>query len=267
MTALPIHVNFWRKNFNMGNIFVYRDRDILVDADGNFFKACKVSDFEKGKNGVEEIFIEKATGYIGVLVNSEWNIPQGAQFSPLRGYFFEHNADDTRLASRMRGLVQWRRSMQFCPACGSPLVSYDKETALQCTGCGKVHYPRIEPCIITLVKKGDEILLLRTLREKEGIYSCLSGFVEIGETIEQAVKREVKEESNLEVENVRYVGSQSWPFPDQLMLAFYCDYKSGELKIQESEIKDAQWFRKDDLPKLYGKGSIAWRLINDDFSL
>ncbi|MCR5003749.1 MAG: NAD(+) diphosphatase [Bacteroidales bacterium] len=248
------------------NIFVYRDRDILVDENGNFFRGLRASDFVKGENGVEEVFEDPSISSCGVVVNASWTLPDGARFSPLRWYFFEHDAQQVRQAGRMLGLAKWRHNMQFCPSCGTRLELARKEIALACPGCGKIHFPRIEPCIITIVRKGDEILLLRNIRDTEGIYSCLSGFVEIGETVEQALRREIKEESNLEVENIRYVGSQSWPFPDQLMLAFYCDYKSGELKIQESEIKDAQWFRKDNLPKLYGKGSIAWRLINEDFS-
>ena len=115
---------------------------------------------------------------------------------------------------------------------------------------------------ISLITRGDELLLLRSVRDTAGIYACLAGFVEIGETLEQALRREVREETGLEIRNIRYAGSQGWPFPDQLMVGFYAEYESGEIRIQESEIADARWFRRDALPPLPKPGSIAWRLIN-----
>ena len=141
------------------------------------------------------------------------------------------------------------------------LSFHESENAQVCPACGRLHYPHIEPCIITLISRGEELLLLRNARDTQGIYACLAGFVEAGETLEQALRREVREETGLEVQNIRYVGSQSWPFPDQLMVAYYAEYKSGEIRIQESEIADARWFRRDALPPLPKPGSIARRLI------
>ena len=115
------------------------------------------------------------------------------------------------------------------------------------------------------MSKADEILLAQHKNRGDGMYSCIAGFVEMGETIENAVKREVLEETGITVKNIRYVGSQAWPFPDQLMLAFRAEYESGEITIQEDELSDAQWFKRQTLPKVPGPGSVAHNLINGEF--
>lgn len=166
------------------------------------------------------------------------------------------------MAARLKGLVNWRMALKFCPSCGSRLELKSDENAQVCPSCGKVHYPRIEPCVIAVIEKGDEILLLRHRQRNSDIWCCLAGFVESGESLEHALIREVKEETGLSIKNIRYAGSQSWPFPDQLMCGFYAEYAGGELKLQEDEIMEARWFRRDALPAHPSPGSISWNLIH-----
>ena len=135
---------------------------------------------------------------------------------------------------------------------------------MKCPNCGELLFPRIDPCIIVLVRKGDKILLARHTQRNQDIYACLAGYVEAGETIENAVRREIFEETGIKVKNIQYRGSQSWPFPRQLMLAFYADYESGEIKVQEEEIEDAKWFDINDLPATPAPGSIAYKLIHGE---
>ncbi|MBR5724853.1 MAG: NAD(+) diphosphatase [Bacteroidales bacterium] len=241
--------------------YIFRGREILVDGGGEAAGAEAVASLVPfpGTRLVED----EATGCVGMEFPSAATAPEGFRFIPFPTYFFTHDDDENARVSRMRGYSLWLSSTKFCSACGQPLRLHAVENALECPGCGRLHFPRVEPCIIVLVTRGDELLLLRNIRDTMGIYACLAGFVEIGETLEQAVRREVREETGLTIKNIRYVGSQGWPFPDQLMAGFYADYAGGDIHIQKSEIADARWFRRDALPPLPKPGSIAWRLIHD----
>lgn len=239
--------------------YIFRDREILVERGGDAAKAERIASFVSADFRAR--FDDRVSGGTGLILQSGTPAPEGCSFEPVPSYFYAHDEAEIALVSRLKALGSWVENTRFCPSCGQPLRLHATETALECPACGRLLYPRIEPCIITLITRGDELLLLRNARDTQGIYACLAGFVEAGETLEQALRREVREETSLEVENIRYAGSQSWPFPDQLMMAFYADYKSGEIKIQESEIADARWFRPDALPPLPKPGSIARRLI------
>lgn len=239
--------------------YIFRDRDILVEGGGDAAGAETVASFVDAD--IASRFDDRANACSGILLRPGTPAPEGTEFQPLSAYFFAHDEEGNARAARMKGLCSWLEATRFCPSCGQPLQMHSVENALECPACGRLLFPRVEPCIIVLVSRGEELLLLRNVKDTRGVYACLAGFVEIGETLEQAVRREIREETGLEVENIRYVGSQSWPFPDQLMAAFYADYKSGEIRIQESEIADARWFRPDALPPLPRAGSIARRLI------
>lgn len=166
------------------------------------------------------------------------------------------------LLSRAAQLATWHRDHRFCSRCATPLERHAEDMALACSGCGLVHYPRISPCIIVLVRNGSRCLLAHAARFDAGRYSTLAGFIEAGETAEMAVCREVKEEVGIEVGNVTYLCSQSWPFPHSLMLGFMADYVDGELRPDGVEILDAQWFSPDALPLIPPPFTIARRLIN-----
>lgn len=182
----------------------------------------------------------------------------------LRQFFAEHDEETSMKVARAKALSEWRKKTVFCPRCGTRLIEDAELTAMKCPECGELLFPRIDPCIIVLVRKGEKILLARHTQRNQDIYACLAGYVEAGETIENAVRREIFEETGIKVRNIQYRGSQSWPFPQQLMLAFYADYESGEIKVQEEEIEDAKWFDRNNLPATPAPGSIAYKLIHGE---
>ena len=143
---------------------------------------------------------------------------------------------------------------RFCPKCGTKLINHYENSTKECQKCQKIHFPGIEPCIIVVVEKEGKILLARHIHRNQDIYACVAGFIEAGESAEQAVERELFEETGIKVKNVTYRGSQSWPFPDQLMLGFTAEYQSGEINIQKEEIADAQFFDPNNLPPIPKEG-------------
>jgi NAD+ diphosphatase len=166
------------------------------------------------------------------------------------------------IAGRANHLMDWERSHRFCGQCGHPTENKSDERAKRCPACGRVNYPRVSPAVIVAVINGDRILLARNKRFRGPFYSVLAGFVEPGETLEQCVEREIHEEVGLSVKNIRYFGSQPWPFPNSLMVGFIADYAGGSIIVDNSELMEAGWFSADSLPNLPSKISIARRLID-----
>lgn len=158
--------------------------------------------------------------------------------------------------------LEWNRNHRFCGRCGARTVRSESELAKECTGCGALHFPRLNPAVIVSVRRGDEILLGRSPHFRPGVYSVLAGFVEPGESLEETVVREIREEVGIEVRGIRYFGSQPWPFPHSLMIAFTAEYASGEIEIDRRELEDAGWYRVDALPLLPAPLSIARALVN-----
>lgn len=161
--------------------------------------------------------------------------------------------------------LHWDKNSRFCSHCGGDNEPMPGEWGKKCRRCGYAHFPHIHPCVIVIVRRPGEVLLTRKAAWPANRYSLVAGFLDFGECLEDAVAREVLEETGVAVTNIRYVGSQSWPFPSQLMAGFVADYVSGEVKVQESELEDARWFAVDELPTLPPKRSIARYLI-DRFS-
>ena len=180
----------------------------------------------------------------------------------LRSFFGRADEVEWLVAGRAVQLVEWARTHRFCGRCGAPTVQQDGERAMRCPACGLLAFPRIAPAMITLVTRGDEVLLARGVQFQGPMYSCLAGFVEPGESLEGAVVREVREEVGIEVGDVRYWGSQPWPFPHSLMVGFTAAWKSGEIEIDPAEIVDAQWFRREEMPPIPPPISIARKLID-----
>ena len=181
---------------------------------------------------------------------------------PLMGLY--GRVDDVRwtLAGRAVQLVDWDRTTRFCGRCGAPTEPMPAERARRCPECGLLAFPRLAPAVITLIEREDEALLARGRAFPVPMYSCIAGFVEPGETMEEAVHREVREEVGVSVTDVRYVSSQPWPFPHSLMIGFEAQWAEGDIVIDEKEIIDAQWFRSDDLPMIPPGMSIARTLID-----
>jgi NAD+ diphosphatase len=155
----------------------------------------------------------------------------------------------------------WFRSHRFCSRCGDRARRHLQELAMLCDHCGHRNYPRLSPCVIVIVTKDDQVLLANHKRGNTPVYSVLAGFIEVGESAETAVIREVKEEAGIWVDDVSYVGSQSWPFPGQFMLAYHAKWKEGELKPDRTELADLQWFDKSALPLIPPPGTISRLMI------
>ena len=182
----------------------------------------------------------------------------------LRNYFGVATA--AIAAGRAVQTAEWA-THRFCGRCATPTAPLPGERGLKCPSCGLLAYPRVAPAMITLVTRGpagpdQEALLARGANFPIPMYSCLAGFVEPGEDLEGSVVREVKEEVGVDVDSVRYVGSQPWPFPHSLMVGFRANYTGGEIVCEEGEILDANWYRKDDLPLVPPEISIAGKIIN-----
>jgi NAD+ diphosphatase len=166
------------------------------------------------------------------------------------------------IAGRAVQIVAWDRAHQFCGRCAHPTEPTSAERSRRCPRCGLTGFPRLAPAVIILIERGDgRALLARNARFPDGMYSCVAGFVEPGETLEQAVHREIREEVGIEVCDLHYFGSQPWPFPHSLMIGFFAQYASGEMTPDGDEIADAKWFSPSDLPALPGDISIARALI------
>ena len=191
--------------------------------------------------------------------------PEAARLSPLGLRVLHGRVDDEvfALAGRAFQLLEWDRTHRHCGVCGTPTEPATGERALRCPRCEHLHFPRVSPAVIVRVTRGDQVLLAHGVGFPEGVYSVLAGFVEPGETLEEAVAREVGEETGIRVTDIRYFGSQPWPFPHQIMIGFTARHESGEVHPDELEIADAGWFTADALPSIPPKLSIARRLIDD----
>ena len=188
--------------------------------------------------------------------------PAGLAWAGLRALFTVLDDAHFALAGRALQLVAWDRTHQYCGRCGTPTQAKAEERVRVCPACKLSAYPRVAPAIMALVTREDEVLLARSPHFPPGMYSALAGFVEPGESLEQCLAREVQEEVGVRVNNIRYFASQPWPFPHSLMIAFVCDWQSGEVTAQETEIEEAKWFKVLQLPKLPSKISIARSLID-----
>jgi NAD+ diphosphatase len=208
--------------------------------------------------------------FLGVLdgrhcwaVDAEPDADERGDFLDLRALWGSVDEPTWVVAGRAVQLVEWQRTHRFCGRCGTPTVDAPGERARACPECKLLAYPRLAPAVIMLVERDDgRALLARNAMFPAGIFSCLSGFVEPGETLEHAVRREVREEVGLEVGDVDFRGSQPWPFPHQLMVGFGARYASGEIAIDGQEIVEAQWFTPAEAPVFPTNMSIAGRLID-----
>ncbi len=191
--------------------------------------------------------------------------PDGWEWKPFRAVI---NALPERLwlpAARAMAYAAWRSSSRFCGRCGSPNGDKPDEIARLCPACGALSFPRISPAVLAVVRRGDRLLLARNASFKTGAWSVLAGFVEPGETLEGCVSREVMEEVGIAARATGYMGSQPWPFPDQLMVGLSAEWVSGELEPDGVEIAEAGWFGPDDHPPLPMRGSLSRRLIEAAF--
>ena len=216
-----------------------------------------------------EVFEPVARHYLGRLGGLDcWAMklmamPAGWQQMPLRAAMMAMPEAQMLLAGRAAQILEWDRAHRFCGVCGSATESLPHERARRCPACQHAVYPRLNPAMMALVWRGDELLLARAPNFKPGMFSALAGFVEAGESLEDCVHREVAEEVGLTVKNLRYYGSQSWPFPHSLMVAYTAEWVAGEIRPQPGEIEEAYWFPIDALPGIPQRFSISGHLIRD----
>ena len=211
----------------------------------------------------DEHFLGVFEGRACFAVEGSGRLPEGYAADNLYSWLGRVAPPVFYLAGRAQQVVDWHNTHRFCGRCGARTESHDAERAKVCPDCGLINYPRISPSIIVLVTRGDEMLLARNARWPSGLYSTLAGFVEVGESIEQTVHREVAEEVGLQVDELSYRGSQSWPFPNSLMLGFHARYAGGDIVCQVDEIAEARWFAIDDLPNVPPPSAISRWLIDD----
>lgn len=200
-------------------------------------------------------------------VEVETEPPPGMAFEGLRGLYGRLDDQSFWLAARAVQIVDWDRTHQFCGRCATPTHHQPEERAKKCPNCGLTSYPRLAPAIIVRVERTApdgrrQILLARNHRFRPGYYSVLAGFVEPGETLEECVQREIYEETSILVHNIRYFGSQPWPFPHSLMIAFVADYAGGAIQVDGVELDEAGWFSADNLPHIPPPISVSRQLID-----
>ncbi|MDD5143805.1 NAD(+) diphosphatase [Methanoregula sp.] len=189
-------------------------------------------------------------------------VPGSAFYPDIRALHLILSDNELALAALAVRIIAFDRTTRFCGQCGSETRQSKEERAKVCDSCGQVTYPRMSPAIIVVIRKDDQILLARSPRFPPGFHSVLAGFVAPGENLEEAVRREVKEEVGIEITNIRYLGSEPWPFPDSLMIGFVVDYAGGEIAIDNNEIVSAGWFDRESLPDIPKRISIARALID-----
>lgn len=237
-------------------IFAFQGRDILMNGE-HFFR---LADFP-----LKEDFCGLYVGDLNGTPCVGIPFPEGENWyvQPLRAVI--HALDDAAICAvcRAKEMMFWRDRRKYCGACGGKLEDSANDTARVCPRCKERYYPQIAPAVITAVLKEDKLLLAHNRNFTSGVYSLIAGFVESGESLEQAVAREIMEETSLKVKNIRYYSSQPWPFPNSLMLGFVAEYESGELIPDGEELEKAGWYSVENLPKLPEYGSIARKIIED----
>lgn len=246
--------------------FVFYNNKILVFYKKTVVTIPSFSEFAKlSLNNYEEYYLGKFkdTPCYAVKLNEDPILCDELKFEDLRSIGLSIGEDFFTIAGKAYQILNWQETHNFCGRCGSRLENSQHERSKICNTCGLISYPKISPAIIVAVTKGDKLLLAHNNNFPENLYSVIAGFVEPGETVEQCIKREVYEETNIKIKDIKYFSSQPWSFPDSLMLGFTASYDSGDIKVDEVEINNAAWFTVDSLPLIPSKISIARKLIDN----
>ena len=211
------------------------------------------------------------TQYLGTLqghpcysaeVSPDTVVHEGMSFRELRSLYNVLDEDIFLLAGKAIQIVNWDQTHQYCGRCGHETETFQGERVKKCPACGFMSYPRISPAVITAVLKDNKILLSHYAAFKGNIHTIIAGFVEPGETLEECIKREIMEEVGIQVRNIKYFGSQPWPFPNSLMIGFTAEYESGVISVDGTEISEAGWYDVNSLPELPSKISISREIID-----
>ena len=239
--------------------YCFEPKDLnTLDSYSPFLSIAKDTLLDKYYYSIE---IAPNTDILGIFID-----PAKIEFTDFRTTLSFIDPSDFKLISRASILINWKAANQFCSTCGNKTLFNSKEGAPDCECLAPPRYPIISPCIITLIHDKDRILLGRSKFFPPNMFSTLAGFIEAGENAEEALVREVMEEVNVKVSDIKYYGSQSWPFPSQLMLGYFCKYVEGEIKLNDAELEEARWFHLDDLPMIPPDSSISGQLIRSYIS-
>ena len=203
----------------------------------------------------------RSASLLGLSKNCQLSAADSFEMVGLRQSFYKLEKPLYLKAGKCQELLYWDQNTKFCGVCGAPM-RMDTDISKKCTQCGKEIWPQLATAVIVLIHKGDEVLLVRAKNFRTDFYGLVAGFVETGETLEEAVAREAFEETGVRITNIRYFASQPWPYPCGLMVGFNADYVSGDIHLQRSEIAKGGWFRKDNLPTIPEKLSIARMLLD-----
>ncbi len=240
---------------------LFHDNDVLVRGEQFVWHLDQLNPKLLGDSPMF-LIEDEASAFVAVHATSSLVTQLEAENRSLRSLLFSEGDHAFSIVGKANQILDWYTTHRFCGRCGTPTQHHSSERAVFCPSCKSHYYPRINPCAIVLVVRGRQVLLARSARFRSGFFSCLAGFIEVGESAEDTVLREVKEEVGILVNNIRYLKSQSWPFPSQLMLGFIADYQSGEIVPEPGEIEEAGWYDIDNLPNVPIPGiSVAGELI------
>lgn len=252
-------------NDSLAYWFLFVEDKLLIKRDGEQFRPVQLVDPAGAGLAIGQ------PHYLGQLagvpcfaadLGADFAPPAGFHLSGLRRLVGLIDEDLFWVSGRAIQIIEWERNHRFCGRCGHPTQFQPGERAKICPNCQLTNYPRLSPAIIVAIVRHDQILLARARHFPAGMHSVLAGFVEPGESLENCVRREIKEEVGLDVTNITYFGSQPWAFPNSLMIAFTCDYAGGEIEIQDSELEAAGWFTATNLPPIPQPPTISRQLID-----
>ncbi len=244
--------------------FVYSEHRLLVKGATDGVEIPFIEDpKELGMDITDPLFLGSYRGHPCYTAEGQTRESgsEDGNFQEIRSLFGRLETSAFEVALTAVHLLEWHRTYRFCTRCRGPLRLRQDTRAKECVDCGRLEFPRLSPAIIVLIEKENKLLLARSPRFAGEFFSVLAGFVEPGESLEKAVRREVMEEVGIKVRDIKYFGSQPWPFPDSLMIGFTAEYESGEIRIDGEEIIEAGWYGADGLPHIPGKISIARQLI------
>lgn len=245
--------------------FVFCKDSLLLQKDGDGFTipCCEEPPVElKTWTTVLHVTPLDDTEVLSYTIDTPVTDDDRFEMCPLRQSYYKLPYPLYLKAGKCAELIYWNQNTKFCGVCGGTM-KFHTDISKRCECCGKEVWPQLATAIIVLIHRGDEVLLAKGRNFKSDFYGLIAGFVETGETLEEAVHREVMEETGIKIKNIRYFASQPWPYPSGLMVGFNAEYESGEIHIQLEELKKAGWFRRDNLPNLPEKLSIARQLIDN----
>jgi NAD+ diphosphatase len=245
--------------------FVFGSNKLLVKVNDGVYSIPLLKSFEElGLSRVRKQYLGTLQGCpcYSAEVPPETSPPDGMTFRDLRSLYGTLDEDIFLLAGKAIQIVNWDQAHQYCGRCGHQTEEMPGERAKKCPVCGLISYPRLSPAVITAVLKENKILLARYAGIRGHMHTILAGFIEPGETIEECLRREIQEEVGIQVKNIKYFGSQPWPFPNSLMIGFTAEYESGVISVDGKEIAEAAWYDVNNLPEIPSKMSISREIID-----